>query len=153
MGRVFGDDRLGVIRAVFGHVSERTVDSIDDAHVQDQIEVLGVPVLVTRALHTIEVGGRAIVGVDLHPSASILAPNFGKNVGATSASTRSVSMELHTPGRCTLAFTCDLKGHFRVGGTVDKDVTNTFVVLDDRNSCVLGYEPNQSFSASRYDHV
>jgi hypothetical protein len=38
-------------------------------------------------------------------------------------------------------------------GAVDKDVTHTFVVLDDRNSCVLGDEPNQSFSTSRDDHV
>ena len=49
MRGVFGDDRLGVIRAVFRHVLERPVDAVHDANIEDQVEILGVPVLVARA--------------------------------------------------------------------------------------------------------
>ena len=104
-------------------------------------------------LDAVEVSSRAIVRVDLDARGFHLGAQLRqerrRDIGVDQERLHGVA---HA-GALHFRIERDLKSHLGVGGTVDKDVTHTFVVLDDRNSCVLGDEPNQSFSTSRDDHV
>ena len=126
---------------------------VDDAHREDQIEVLGVPVVlggggaapraprVARSLRT--------------PRSSTPSAPSARDERRQRTSPRSRDRPAASRARCTrraaatLAFSTMRDRHGRGRRRVDVDVADALVVLDDRDARVLGDEADQALAAAR----
>jgi len=153
MGVFFGDDRLGVERAVTVDMVDRLIQSVDNLDCQDQVQILRLPVLFTRRQRTRGEAADGFVAPDLHLEGAERIGHAGDESVGDVAVHEQGFQRVADPGTLGLGVDDDLSGHGDVGRGIDKDVANAFVVLDDRDAGVFDDEADQAFTAAGDDQV
>ncbi len=153
-GRVLGDDRVGVVRAVAVDMGDRAVDPVDDAHREDRVEIFGAsnpprsPAPPAGRAHAPR-GRRApriLPRADRRGSAAA-------SLAATARSTSSVSVAPQIETRRILALSTMARAFSGSAARVDIGVAEAFEMGDDRNAAFALHPLDQRGAAARHDDV
>src|SRR5438105_1574873 len=131
--RVFGHDRVGMMRAVGVDMRDRFVDAVDNARCDDRVFIFGVPVLVgsgfyprVSALHGL-VAAHLAAGIDQHFDQRLEARRCSRAVDqqglGRAADTGATHLGIEDNGL----------RHLEIGGVIDIDVIDAFQMREHRH--------------------
>ncbi len=140
-------------RAIAVDVGDGSIHIVNHSAGQDQLQVFGMPVLLGGR------DGQRCVFPELFVTAQ-LHSQFRQFCGdARDERCSGVRVDqqglqgIANAGSLGLGVDDDRFGLVEIGGTVDEDVTDAFVVLDHRDTGVLHNETDQALAAARDDQV
>src|SRR5438132_1188506 len=150
---VFGDDGVGMLRAVLAYVLDRLFQILHHAHREDGREVLGVPVLLRGGLHPgderagffVATQLHALAGVDLREPRQHLGRDLFGYQQRLHRVAHAVALRLRVVG--------DADRLVGVGALVDIDVAYPVEVLDHRDARFAHHALDQVLAAARHDDV
>ncbi len=150
---VFGDDRVGMLRAVARDVIHRLVDAVDHPHGEDGREIFGVPIFFGRRLDAGHELARCLVPAQFDALVLIDFPEPRQHAIGDAARNEQRFHRVAGPEALSLGVVRDADGLVDVRLVVDIDVTHAVQMLDHRNARFLHYALDQAFAAARDDDV
>src|SRR5665213_390108 len=151
--RVFGHDRIGVVRTVVVNMRDRFVEPVDDFGGDDCILVFGIPVFVGSRLHpdigALHGGVAAYLatGIDQHLDQRL---EMGCSPGAIDQQSFGGAAD---PGTPHLGVQHDRLRHFELGGMIDIDVVDALQMREYRHPRFGLDAGHQALAAARHDDV
>ena len=129
---------------------EGGVHAIDDADGENQVEVLGVPVLGSGRLDDVGEGQAALVAADLDAGLGEVVDDGLQDIEAVFMHQQRLDGVADT-GALDLGVVDDGHGEVLAAGGVDVGMAKAAVVLDDRDRGDLGDGANERLAAAGHD--
>ena len=151
--RVFGDDRLGVLRAIGRDVTDRLFDAVDRAHRDDRVEIFGAPILFGRRFRARIVRAHARIAADFAARIREVVQDR-RQMRADDA-----CIDQHRLGRAANAGAAHLavqhqRARFReIGLLVHIGVADAFEMREHGHARFVLHARDQALAAARHDQL